>query len=195
MGHYKCCCCIPVRAGVLIIALLSSIFYIITTVGLCLSVSRFKEAGGMYTTPAMEGALYASIAIAVIFSVCALFGVVGSITQHRKMISAFKLAYWTSSLIVMLVSLAVIVILATQRSEIAYRCTEANLDETVDSCLIYYRNFMIAFCLIAVAINLIQFYFAAAISSYATRLRRTNIHAKLRGLEDYPEPPNKAEFF
>ncbi|KAG1461170.1 hypothetical protein G6F56_005786 [Rhizopus delemar] len=195
MGNYKCCCCIPVRAGVLIIALLSAAFYVAVTVGLCLAIPKFNESGGMYVTPAMKGVHYASIAITVIFAFCALFGVIGSITQHRKMISAFKLAYWTSVLIELVISIAVIVVLAVQRTEIIGRCTALNQDETFDSCSGYYRNFMIVLCCIIVLVNLVQFYFAAAISSYATRLRRTNIHAKLRNLEDYPEPPNKAEFF
>ncbi|KAG0745124.1 hypothetical protein G6F57_003406 [Rhizopus arrhizus] len=195
MGNYKCCCCVPVRAGVLFIALLSAAFYVAVTVGLCLMIPKFDEVGGMYITPAMRGVHYASIAVTVIFAFCALFGIVGSITQHRKMISAFKLAYWTSSLIVLVISIAVIVVLAVQRTDIISRCATLNADETIDSCSVHYRNLMIILCCLIVVINLFQFYFAAAISSYATRLRRTNIHAKLRNLEDYPEPPSKAEFF
>ncbi|CAO3690923.1 unnamed protein product [Rhizopus microsporus] len=143
----------------------------------------------------MRGVHYTSIALSVIFAFCSLFGVIGSITQHRKMVATFKLAYWTSALIEAILSIAVIVVLAVQRTEIIGRCAALNPDESIDSCSGYYRNFMIALCVLIVFVNFIQFYFAAAISSYATRLRRTNMHEKLRNLEDFPEPPSKTEFF
>ncbi|KAL9541574.1 hypothetical protein MBANPS3_009041 [Mucor bainieri] len=121
MGQYKCCCCIPVRAGVLIIALLSAALYIAATVGLFMS----KPSTGLtyqdveIDMRVVNGIYYTSIAVSIIFALAALFGVLGSVT----------------------------------------------------------------------------FYFATAISAYATRLRRTNMHEKLRNLEDFPEPPSKTEFF
>ncbi|ORE04608.1 hypothetical protein BCV72DRAFT_263832 [Rhizopus microsporus var. microsporus] len=195
MGQYKCCCCVPVRAGVLMIALISAAFYIAVTVGLCLDIPRLNEDDGAYVTPAMRGVHYTSIAFSVIFAFCSLFGVIGSITQHRKMVATFKLAYWTSALIAAILSIAVIVVLAVQRTEVIGRCGALNPDESIGSCPEFYRNFMIALCVLIVFVNFIQFYFAAAISSYATRLRRTNMHEKLRNLEDFPEPPSKTEFF
>ncbi|KAI9277844.1 hypothetical protein BY458DRAFT_504206 [Sporodiniella umbellata] len=195
MGQYKCCCCVPIRAGVLIIALLSAAFYVAITVLLCLAIPSFNESGGAYSTPAMKGVHYTSIAVTVIFTFCSLFGVVGSITQHRKMIAAFKAAYWTASLLELLISIASIVMLAVEKTEIVNTCVSQNPGETISSCSAYYRNFMIVFCCLIVIINLFQFYFASAISSYATRLRRTNMHEKLRHLEDFPEAPRKVEFF
>ncbi|EIE83540.1 hypothetical protein RO3G_08245 [Rhizopus delemar RA 99-880] len=195
MGQYKCCCCIPIRAGVLIIALLSAAFYVAITVLLSLAIPKFNESESAFSTPAVKGVHYTSIAITVIFAFCSLFGVIGSITQHRKMIAAFKLAYWTSSLLELLISIAAIIVLAVQRIDIINTCAALNADETVGSCSSYYRTFMIILCCLIVIVNLFQFYFAAAISSYATRLRRTNMHEKLRHLEDFPEAPRKVEFF
>ncbi|CAO3686871.1 unnamed protein product [Rhizopus stolonifer] len=156
MGQYKCCCCVPIRAGVLIIALLSAAFYIAITVLLCLAIPSFNESGGAYSTPAVKGVHYASIAITVIFAFCALFGVIGSITQHRKMIAAFKLAYWSASLLELLMSIAAIVVLAVQRTDIINTCAGLNADETISSCTTYYRTFMIVFCCLIVIINLFQ---------------------------------------
>ncbi|KAG0741897.1 hypothetical protein G6F57_010604 [Rhizopus arrhizus] len=214
MGQYKCCCCIPIRAGVLIIALLSAAFYVAITVLLSLAIPKFSmfsstnelaltygllllidESESAFSTTAVKGVHYTSIAITVIFAFCSLFGVIGSITQHRKMIAAFKLAYWTSSLLELLISIAAIIVLAVQRIDIINTCAALNADETVGSCSSYYRTFMIILCCLIVIVNLFQFYFAAAISSYATRLRRTNMHEKLRHLEDFPEAPRKVEFF
>ena len=70
------------------------------------------------------------------------------------MISAFKLAYWTSSLIVLVISIAVIVVLAVQRTDIISRCATLNADETIDSCSVHYRNLMIILCCLIVVINL-----------------------------------------
>ncbi|KAG2201476.1 hypothetical protein INT46_000638 [Mucor plumbeus] len=197
MGQYKCCCCIPVRAGVLIIALLSAALYIALTVGLFMS----KPSSGLtyddveIDMKIVNGIYYTSIAVAILFALASLFGVLGSVTQHRKMIAIFKISYWFVAILQFIVTVAAIIILAVKRTDIVNNCAALYPEETVDTCSIGYRNFMIIFSVVSILINFIQFYFATAISAYATRLRRTNMHEKLRNLEDFPEPPSKTEFF
>ncbi|KAI8078138.1 uncharacterized protein B0P05DRAFT_542646 [Gilbertella persicaria] len=197
MGHYKCCCCVPLRAGILIIALISSAVYIASTVGLFMSRSTGVSVYDGYNVNSVTftAVHYTTIAVSIIFALASLFGVVGSITQHRKMIAVFKLAYWTVATLQFIVSIASIIILGLNRSTIITACAEAYADETLDSCAVGYRNFMIIFSVVSMIICFIQFYFASAISAYATRLRRTNMHEKLRNLEDFPEPPSKTEYF
>ncbi|KAL7321812.1 hypothetical protein PS15m_001542 [Mucor circinelloides] len=197
MGQYKCCCCIPVRAGVLIIALLSAALYIASTVGLFMS----KPTSGVtydnveIDMKVVNGIYYTSIAVSIVFALASLFGVLGSVTQHRKMIAIFKVAYWFVTILQFIVTIAAIIILAVKRTDIVNSCVALYPEETVDTCSVGYRNFMIIFSVVSIVINFIQFYFATAISAYATRLRRTNMHEKLRNLEDFPEPPSKTEFF
>ncbi|CAO3650697.1 unnamed protein product [Mucor fragilis] len=197
MGQYKCCCCVPVRAGVLIIALLSAALYIASTVGLFMSK---PSSGVTYEDVEIDmrivnGIYYTSIAVSIIFALASLFGVLGSVTQHRKMIATFKVAYWFVAILQFIVTVAAIIILAVKRTDIVNSCVALYPEETLDTCSVGYRNFMIIFCVVSIVINFIQFYFATAISAYATRLRRTNMHEKLRNLEDFPEPPSKTEFF
>ncbi|CAO3621881.1 unnamed protein product [Mucor hiemalis] len=206
MGQYKCCCCIPVRAGVLIIALLSAAVYIACTVGLFMAKAN-QESFYSYLSehaPTLnnadskkvtDGVLYTSIAVSILFSLTSLFGVLGSITQQRRMINIFKVSYWFVAVLSFLVSIAAIVALGVQRSQIVAACVAENADLTYDNCSTGYRNFMIVFSIVLMVVSFIQFYFATAISSYATRLRRSNMHEKLRNLEDFPEPPHKTEFF
>ncbi|KAI9487782.1 MAG: hypothetical protein EXX96DRAFT_554634 [Benjaminiella poitrasii] len=197
MGQYKCCCCIPIRAGVLIIALLSAAVYIGSTV--CLFLSK-PGTGVTYNDveisyQVFNGIYYTSIAVSIIFALASLFGVLGCITQHRKMIAIFKVSYWTVAILQLIVTIAAIVIVGVKMGLIIDNCIALYPELTRDDCATGYRNFMIIFCIVSVVVNFIQFYFATAISSYATRLRRTNMHEKLRNLEDFPEPPSKADFF
>ncbi|CEP12753.1 hypothetical protein [Parasitella parasitica] len=197
MGQYKCCCCIPVRAGVLIIALISAALYIFSTVALFMS----KPSTGVtyedveVDMKVVNGIYYTSIAVSIIFALASLFGVLGSVTQHRKMIAIFKISYWFVAILQFIVTIAAIIILAVKRTDIVNSCVALYPEETVDTCSVGYRNFMIVFSIVSILITFIQFYFATAISAYATRLRRTNMHEKLRNLEDFPEPPSKTEFF
>ncbi|CAO0791129.1 unnamed protein product [Mucor circinelloides] len=197
MGQYKCCCCIPVRAGVLIIALLSAALYIASTVGLFMSkpTSGITYDNVEIDMRVVNGIYYTSIAVSIVFALASLFGVLGSVTQHRKMIAIFKVAYWFVTILQFIVTIAAIIILAVKRTDIVNSCVALYPEETVDTCSVGYRNFMIIFSVVSIVINFIQFYFATAISAYATRLRRTNMHEKLRNLEDFPEPPSKTEFF
>ncbi|KAI8079353.1 hypothetical protein BDF21DRAFT_419939 [Thamnidium elegans] len=200
MGQYKCCCCIPVRAGVLIIALLSAAIYIMSTVGLFLvkandDQSYLNNTDFTYNMTAVNGVFYTTVAVTILFSLASLFGVIGSITQHRKMIVMFKMVYWFVVILQFIVTVAVIIVLAVNRSEIIGHCTLSSEAVSLEDCTKGFKYMMIAFSVIVMIINFIQFYFATAISAYAARLRRTNMHEKLRNLEDFPEPPSKQEFF
>ncbi|KAI7900403.1 uncharacterized protein BX663DRAFT_517449 [Cokeromyces recurvatus] len=185
MGQYKCCCCIPIRAGVLIIALLSAAIYIGSTV--CLFLNK--------PTTVFNGIYYTSIAVSIIFALTSIFGVLGCITQHRRMIGIFKVSYWIVVVLQFIITIAAIIMLAIQKTLIIDNCVALYPDLTRDTCTVGYRNLIIIFCTSSLVANFIQIYFATAISSYSTRLRRTNMHEKLRNLEDFPEPPSKADFF
>ncbi|KAG2195134.1 hypothetical protein INT47_006998 [Mucor saturninus] len=148
-----------------------------------------------YSNKAADAVQYTAIAVCILFSLASLFGVVGSITQHRKMIALFKVVYWFVAILEFIVAVAAIVIFAVQRSVFIEACTTYSDEVTADDCTVGYRNFMIIFSILLMVVSFIQFYFATAISAYATRLRRTNMHEKLRNLEDFPEPPSKTEFF
>ncbi|KAI8889973.1 hypothetical protein K501DRAFT_328759 [Backusella circina FSU 941] len=203
MGQYKCCCCIPIRAGVLIIALLTAALYIFCTVGLLINKSALTAAYDGVSSTTMTGIFYTEVVISLIFAVCALFGVVGSITQNRKMISLFKGAYWLSAIIEFIICIARIIVFSLNRSALTASCVAEytarypgdSSAEAEENCSNAVRLFLIIGSIVSVIISLIEIYFATVISSYATRLRRTNLHEKLRNLEDFPEPPSKNDFY
>jgi len=78
------------------------------------------------------------------------------IQQHRKMIAIFKVAYWFVTILQFIVTIAAIIILAVKRTDIVNSCVALYPEETVDTCSVGYRNFMIIFSVVSIVINFIQ---------------------------------------
>ncbi|KAI8983652.1 hypothetical protein BDB01DRAFT_791621 [Pilobolus umbonatus] len=197
MSPYKCCCCFPVRAGVFTIALLSALGYLGLIIGMFMLKSD-DEFAQISTEPAFAGIFYSVIAVSVIFTISAVFGLIGAITQHRKLVAVFKLVYWSVTILQLIISVAVLIAMGVKREVFITLCSAGDGTFAVyseEECRSAFKTLMIASSISVVIINVIQIYFGTVISSYATRLRRTNIHEKLRNNEDFPEQPTKAELF
>jgi hypothetical protein len=71
------------------------------------------------------------------------------------MIAIFKVAYWFVAILQFIFSVAAIIALGVERAKIIDACA-AYADETVESCSVGYRNFMIIFCVVVMVVNFIQ---------------------------------------
>lgn len=72
------------------------------------------------------------------------------------MIAIFKISYWFVAILQFIVTVAAIIILAVKRTDIVNNCAALYPEETVDTCSIGYRNFMIIFSVVSILINFIQ---------------------------------------
>lgn len=72
------------------------------------------------------------------------------------MIAIFKISYWFVAILQFIVTVAAIIILAVKRTDIINNCAALYAEETVDSCSVGYRNFMIIFSVVSILINFIQ---------------------------------------
>lgn len=72
------------------------------------------------------------------------------------MIAIFKVAYWFVTILQFIVTIAAIIILAVKRTDIVNSCVALYPEETVDTCSVGYRNFMIIFSVVSIVINFIQ---------------------------------------
>lgn len=72
------------------------------------------------------------------------------------MINIFKVSYWFVAILSFLVSIAAIVALGVQRSQVIAACVAENPDLTYDNCSVGYRNFMIIFSIVLMVVSFIQ---------------------------------------
>ncbi|KAI8328445.1 hypothetical protein BC941DRAFT_457756 [Chlamydoabsidia padenii] len=206
MPNSTCCCCIPIRAGVLIIAALSAAYYIGSIVTLAIHKQQFNapeygsQAGICY---------WVLMGICILYSLSSLFGIVGAAAKHRGMVNVFKGLYWFMSVLSLIASLGLWILMMVNRDQSVSICSEflqhpgtygqefepITKSEADDYCSSSMRTILIVSGVFVFVGNFIQIYFACAISAYASRLKRTNQHQKLRNLEDFPvEPLGKAHY-
>ncbi|KAJ2956173.1 hypothetical protein NQZ79_g7934 [Umbelopsis isabellina] len=205
MGMSTCCCCIPLRIGVTIIAVLSTIGYLAGTVSLFLSKSHLDS---MYPIQSSQYApvFWSMAAIYILYTLSSLLGVVGSITQQRRLVLIFSILYWIMVILTLIASFAVWIILLVRRSDVETGCEAAVTNsvaatdspyhapvtipnqqaEVQDACSQAIRNVTIGLGVGVFVGNALQLYFASAISAYAQRLKRNNQHQKLRDLDEFP---------
>ncbi|ORZ23059.1 hypothetical protein BCR42DRAFT_403888 [Absidia repens] len=207
MANNTCCCCIPIRAGVLIIATLSAAFYIVILVGLGINKESLTSAEYGNRSSISYWVLFS---ISILYALSSLFGIVGGVAKNRAMTNIFRVLYWIMAILSLILSVGLWIAAMVYRDDSVAICSDilqnpakygASLDTTFtkseadSTCSTSMRNVLIISGVCVVIGNLIQLYFACAISAYATRLRRTNQHEKLRNLEDFPvEPVGKAHY-
>ncbi|CAO3624259.1 unnamed protein product [Cunninghamella blakesleeana] len=208
MANNTCCCCIPIRAGVLLIATLSTAFYIAATIASFVGRQKYLASADVELSRIIY---WVFVALFILNSITSLFGMVGAISKNRGMINIFKGVYWLMAIIGLLVSLAIWIVLLVKRDDISAACADVSQNpgdyglsdvlpvgsagEALSLCSTSVRNLLIITGVGIFVGNFIQLYFASVISAYATRLRRTNQHEKLRNLEDFPvEPIGKAQY-
>ncbi|KAI8078833.1 uncharacterized protein BX664DRAFT_342823 [Halteromyces radiatus] len=208
MANNTCCCCIPIRAGVLIIATLSALFYIATLV--CLLVGKGSLLNPEYSERIIIG-YWILFGLSILYTLSSIFGIVGGLAKNRGMTNIFKVLYWLMAILMLILSVGLWIASMVNRDETVAVCSDilqhpgtyngelttynypkAQADEICSSSM---RNLLIGMGIGVFVGNLIQLYFACVISAYATRLRRTNQHERLRNLEDFPvEPVGKAHY-
>ncbi|CAO3597283.1 unnamed protein product [Absidia cylindrospora] len=207
MANNTCCCCIPIRAGVLIIATLSAAFYIVLLVTLGIKKESLTSAEYGDRSAISYWVLFS---ISILYALSSLFGIVGGVAKNRAMTNIFRVLYWIMAILSLILSVGLWIAAMVYRDDSVAVCSDilqnpgkygATLDTTFtkpeadSTCSNSMRNVLIISGVCVVIGNLIQLYFACAISAYATRLRRTNQHEKLRNLEDFPvEPVGKAHY-
>ncbi|KAI8073150.1 hypothetical protein BC940DRAFT_104075 [Gongronella butleri] len=206
MAHNKCCCCIPLRAGVMIIAGLSTAAYLVLLIGLLIRREAFLSLPFAGAVPVF----WVGVVVCLIYALSSIFGVVGAITNNRAMTNIFRVLYWIMAIISLIVSVAVYIFALVKRGDIEGECstilqnpgtygvsgtstfTKAEADAACSGAM---RTYLIASGIALAIGNIIQLYFASAIGAYSARLRRTNLHQKLHNVEDFPvEPVGKAHF-
>ncbi|KAL0095874.1 hypothetical protein J3Q64DRAFT_1709026 [Phycomyces blakesleeanus] len=210
MGSSKsCCCCIPLRAGVMVIAIVSSAFYISSLVYLLIRRSDMfaKHPDSLnFLTPIF----WTSVAVVSVYSISSILGVFGSISQNRAMTAVFRVLYWIMAILILVVSVAGWVLLLVNRDSWQDEC--ANYVSKPDSdiysivkvpsgsevatvlqnaCSNDLKTILIVSGIAVVMGNIIQIYFASVVSSYASRLKRGNKHIPLRNLDDFPDNSHK----
>lgn len=72
------------------------------------------------------------------------------------MINIFKVSYWFVAILSFLVSIAAIIALGVQHSQVIAACVAENPDLTYDNCSVGYRNFMIVFSIVLMVVSFIQ---------------------------------------
>ncbi|KAI9284397.1 hypothetical protein BC943DRAFT_60854 [Umbelopsis sp. AD052] len=205
MGMSTCCCCIPLRIGVIIIAVFSTIVYALGTASLFISKNHasasFPIQANQYTA-----VFWTLVAVYILYTLSSLIGVVGSITQRRRMVLFFSILNWIMVVLTLIASFAVWIILLVKKSDVETAC-EAAVSNSIaandspyhtpvsipnqqgdiqNACQEAIRNATIIGGVLVFVGNALQFYFASAISAYAQRLKRNNQHQKLRDLDDFP---------
>ncbi|KAI8376280.1 uncharacterized protein BYT42DRAFT_574068 [Radiomyces spectabilis] len=149
---------------------------------------------------------WTAVGVIALYAVSSLFGVIGSITQNRKMIGVFKILYWLVTILLLIVTFALWILCLVKRDLLVESCAEVARelasssssyytpvqlpnggDNLTQSCATAAKQLLIVGGLIVFVGNLFQVYFASVISAYAARLKRNNQHQKLRDLDDYPE--------
>ncbi|ORX50450.1 hypothetical protein DM01DRAFT_1384721 [Hesseltinella vesiculosa] len=205
MAYNTCCCCIPVRAGVLVIAGVSSAIYLASFVSLMIHRNTYLTLGDQG-----GAAFWVTAAVLIIYSLSSIFGVVGAIVKNRNMINFFRVLYWVMAIITLIVTFAVYIYALVRRNDIVNKCIDilehpgnygfpagevSTPDEATNGCNTVLRTYFIIAGVVIVIGNIIQMYFASVISAYAQRLKRINLHQRLHNVEDFPvEPVGKAHF-
>jgi hypothetical protein len=65
------------------------------------------------------------VAVYILYTISSLFGVIGSITQKRRMVLFFSILYWIMVILTLIVSFAAWIILLVKRSEVESACEAA----------------------------------------------------------------------
>ncbi|KAI9303640.1 hypothetical protein BJ944DRAFT_268049 [Cunninghamella echinulata] len=207
MGNNTCCCCIPIRAGVLFIATLSTAFYLALTIWSFIGEQKYVTTTELQLPKII---FWVFVSLFILYAISSLFGMVGAVAKNRAMINIFKGVYWLMAIIGLVVSVGIWIALLVKRDDFSSLCNDIyqhpadyNLPDNLpiqpsqaaELCGTTTRNLLIITGVCTLVGNFIQIYFACVISAYATRLRRTNQHEKLRNLEDFPvEPIGKAQY-
>ncbi|CDH56359.1 predicted protein [Lichtheimia corymbifera JMRC:FSU:9682] len=192
----KCCCCIPLRMAVLLIAILSALCsaavlsYLIADRNNLLLYDDSSQVN-------LGAALYTGVGIAAL-SICAsIFGIVGAITKKRNLIRIFKYVYWMMAILIVAVSVATWIFVLVKRNELQDSCmfyyesdhAETMVDESIlseeaeDVCSKMLLGILVGGGIAVVVANAIKVYFACIINAYTMRLKRSRLHRPLRDLE------------
>jgi hypothetical protein len=68
---------------------------------------------------------WSMVAIYILYTVSSLIGVVGSITQKRRLVLIFSILYWIMVVLTLIASFAVWIILLVRRSDVEAGCVAA----------------------------------------------------------------------
>jgi len=117
----RCCLCIPLRAGVFIIALLLSLVWASEVI---LLVVHKKTIFDYFpdSSPLITPVYYTCIAAALLYCLGGLFGLVGSLAQNRPMASTFSVINWTLVTLELISSFSAWVYLLEEKDNIINDC-------------------------------------------------------------------------
>ncbi|KAI8973304.1 hypothetical protein BDF20DRAFT_881644 [Mycotypha africana] len=121
MVSKNCFCCVPLRAAVTTIAVISTSFY----VGILLWL--LKERNVVYNFPQPSSAtaiaaFWSLITIIAMYALSSVFGVIGSLKQNKNMIDLFRFFYWTMAMLLCLSSSILWIVLIFKQSTILEEC-------------------------------------------------------------------------
>ncbi|KAL7332596.1 hypothetical protein PS15p_204610 [Mucor circinelloides] len=166
-----------------------------------------QRAPSLQDISAALAVFWSLVAVVGLYSVSALFGVIGGITQNRSMINIFRYLYWTVVILLLLSSSAIWIFMLIKQNSIIDECQQYLNDSTVissnqqgliqEDCHTATKQILIAGGIVVFVGNLIQVYFASIINAYATRLGQHGSfqHHQLHNLDDFPETSVKTNLY
>jgi len=206
----KCCCCIPLRGGVFIIALLM-LFGNIAEVGiLFLRREQVMTWFGIYSS-SVAIVFWISVIISALYGAASLFGVIGAAIANRAMVLIFAMVNWIFTILSLLISTALWIYIMVKRQDIEVACTDAINGATAganstggglyqpiygsaanatsasapETCAGAIKWMSIWLGVVVFCGNLFALYFASVVSAYASRLKRFfNNHTKLHDMDN-----------
>ncbi|KAI9310612.1 hypothetical protein BX666DRAFT_1869498 [Dichotomocladium elegans] len=187
----KCCCCIPLRAGVFIISLLSLVREDCQFKHTSLTFAALHSIahGVNMTVP-----FYVFIAISSVLVLFSIFGLVGAMAQKRGFVQAFRVMYWIYTILAFIATFAVYIALLVKRADVQSACVIEMMNDSSNSNSLPADASYADLCSRATTITL-AIYFACAVSAYATRLKPSYQHHPLRDLEDFPQTSYKSAVY
>ncbi|KAI9321581.1 hypothetical protein BX666DRAFT_2023695 [Dichotomocladium elegans] len=190
----KCCCCVPLRLGVAIIALLS-------LVGVLAYLVLEKDSLLLQEDTShinLDAVYYTGLVVTSLNIIASLFGILGAGMRKKSLIRVFKHVYWVMAVVIIAASIAIWIFIAVRRTDLYESCAFyyerdyalEGFDVTAEATGVC-NKIMLGLLVgggVAVLVGAaISIYFACVISAYVERLKRSSLHRPLRDLEQFTE--------
>jgi hypothetical protein len=213
----KCCCCIPLRGGVFVIALLTLLGNIAGIVYLFLRRDYIMHPFQGYSNTFVIS-FWVTVTITLLYAAASLFGVIGTGLANRAMVLIFSTINWVFVIFTLLAYTALWIYIMVKKSEITEICTTtlngavgsaanstapnsiytplfgtaANAVNSIEACNETIKWVSISLGVFVLVGGFISIYFASVVGAYAARLKRFNNHTKLQNMDEMSYAPRKS---
>jgi len=214
MAMDKCCCCIPLRGGVFVIALLTLLGNIGGIVYLVVRRDYLMHPFQAFSNTFVIS-FWVALTITALYAAASLFGVIGTGLANRAMVLIFSMINWIFVVFTLLAYTALWIYIMVKKSEITNICSTtlngaagdaiasnpiytplfgstANAVSSIDACNETIKWVSISLGIFVLVGGFISVYFASVVGGYAARLKRFNNHTKLQNLDEMSYMPRKS---